>query len=124
LGREGDGREDIQEEEEGREGQKGGQNPLSVDNNVSWDNFEGNSQHAQGAERQKDLDEGGDLSSQGEGAMPPSQAADELREAMADLKKFDHLREWDGGQDIRKRCCMLTWGFFRTYMFGENLMLT
>ena len=53
LGREGDGTEDIQEEEEGREGQKGGPNPLSVDNNVSWDNFEGSSQHAQGAERKK-----------------------------------------------------------------------
>ena len=96
--REGDGREDIQEEEEGGEGQKGGQNPLSVDNNVSWDNFGGNSQHAQGAERQKDLDEGGGLSSQGEGSMPPSQAADELREAMAVLKKSDHLGDWDGGQ--------------------------
>jgi hypothetical protein len=34
--REGDGREDIQEEEEGREGQKGGPNPLSVDKNVWW----------------------------------------------------------------------------------------
>jgi hypothetical protein len=98
LGREGDGTEDIQEEEEGREGQKGGPNPLSVDNNVSWDNFGGNSQHAQGAERQKDLDEGGGLSSQGEGSMPPSQAADELREAMAVLKKSDHLGEWDGVQ--------------------------
>jgi hypothetical protein len=53
LGREGDGREDIQEEEEGGEGQKGGQNPLSVDKNVSWDNFEGSSQPAQGAERKK-----------------------------------------------------------------------
>jgi hypothetical protein len=95
--REGDGREDIQEEEEGGEGQKGGQNPLSVDKNVSWDNLGGNSQHAQGAERQ-DLDEGGDLSSQGEGSMPPFQAADELREAMAVLKKSDHLGDWDGGQ--------------------------
>jgi len=37
----------------------------------------------------KKIDEGGDLSSQGEGAMPPSQAADELREAMAVLKKSD-----------------------------------
>jgi hypothetical protein len=56
--------------------------------------------------------------------MPPSQAADELREAMAVLEKFDHLREWDGGQDIRKRCCVLTWDFSPTYMFGENLMST
>ena len=30
--------------------------------------------------------------------MPPSQAADELREAMAVLKKSDHLGEWDGVQ--------------------------
>ena len=26
--------------------------------------------------------------------------------------------------DIRKRCCMLTWEFFPTCMFGKNLMLT
>jgi hypothetical protein len=30
--------------------------------------------------------------------MPPFQAADELREAMAVLKKSDHLGDWDGGQ--------------------------
>jgi hypothetical protein len=98
LGREGDGTDGIQEEDKGREGQKGGRNPLSGGNNVSWGNFGGNSQHAQGAERQNDLAEGRRLSSQGEESMPPSQGADdELREAIAVLNKSEHLGEWDGG---------------------------
>jgi hypothetical protein len=72
--REGDGREDIQEEEEGREGQKGGQNPLSVDNNVSWDKFGGNSQHAQGAERQAGVEKGVSAAVEDENVLTPSVA--------------------------------------------------
>ena len=98
LGREGDGTEGILEEGEGREGQKEGRNPLSVANHASCGTFGGNSQHVQGAERQKDLDEGGGVSSQGEESMPPSQAGDELQKAMVVLNQSEHLIEWDGVQ--------------------------